>query len=849
MPSPTSTEAAMLTNVRMIAIVLFSLLAACEDTTLNARDDMPSASNPTASGDKPRMNAIALAPANELGDIMAPARTTTVEEIQPDDTLRGRLPVSCHDVAFDGIGSDICCADGEAYGPLAVVCRLASEVPTPDGQDWLYSCIPDHKPGGKAHWEGYSCLSWTHCDATTGACVPNEGYCNDAAQCDDGDACTDDLCIQNVCAHPGTDCNDGDTCTTDACVRDVCEHTVVDCDDDNRCTRDECVHGVCEHNDRQCPPGEHCVPHPPTGIEMPLCVECTNHDQCDDHNPCTDNVCALSTFSCIYIEDEMHEGRACGDGLICRDGECVRNCEDDNPCTMDYDNGSGCSHTSAGTEAFQAVGCCVNDVFYASGRGFCGAEGFAYSCEFDGVRNGWSVSWCSESPNDSEVCAEENGDAFCKLRNPWCEENADCPGPDSYYDCICNGQDELECRWEYTGVCHRRGFCETEGYHIILPCDDGDPCTEDRCEGESCGHFPVLPEPIPGGLACQTRICEPGVGWHTADNCPEEEVCQENNVCGLGCTTYDECPAGPDPCSVPTCIQGENGRGYCDTASPCHDAERCFYVPGHPEDGYTCVECSWNGDCGGDMPVCQNGTCVPNCEDADACTEDLWSGQACTHIAHEWWNGPEGCCYLGNSYHLGEAFCDGSSIPKRFVCILSEENPDWYPWMQEQNCENGERCTYGECVPYARVACAGDEDCREARECWCDDNHRFGRRCNAGGWASTCQADGYCSWGSNPCCNPALLPCDEEETCAAGMCLSDERSCTTSEDCHLDRMCDNGICVPEPCPVFDRYACRGNTVLWCGHHWPDQATFWHESYTCTGHQVCQDGACIVPDPE
>jgi hypothetical protein len=42
-------------------------------------------------------------------------------------------------------------------------------------------------------------------------------------------------------------CDDGNLCTIDACVNGVCQHVPVNCDDGNSCTIDQCINGICTH--------------------------------------------------------------------------------------------------------------------------------------------------------------------------------------------------------------------------------------------------------------------------------------------------------------------------------------------------------------------------------------------------------------------------------------------------------------------------------------------------------------------------------------------------------------------------------------------------------------------------
>jgi len=90
--------------------------------------------------------------------------------------------------------------------------------------------------------------------------------CTTDAQCDDGDACTEDACDRGACTHSPVVCDDGDACTEDACDRGVCTHSPVVCDNDN----------VCEG-------AESCDPSAGCRAGTPLV--------CDDSDPCTVDTC------------------------------------------------------------------------------------------------------------------------------------------------------------------------------------------------------------------------------------------------------------------------------------------------------------------------------------------------------------------------------------------------------------------------------------------------------------------------------------------------------------------------------------------------------------------------------
>jgi hypothetical protein len=86
---------------------------------------------------------------------------------------------------------------------------------------------------------------------------PRVTGCTSAAQCNDGNPCTQDACSSGVCQNNpvanGTVCpDDGNVCTNDACNAGSCTHpnNTSSCPDDgNTCTGDVCSGGVCTHPD------------------------------------------------------------------------------------------------------------------------------------------------------------------------------------------------------------------------------------------------------------------------------------------------------------------------------------------------------------------------------------------------------------------------------------------------------------------------------------------------------------------------------------------------------------------------------------------------------------------------
>jgi cysteine-rich repeat protein len=173
--------------------------------------------------------------------------------------------------------------------------------------------------------------------------------CQTNADCDDGNACTDDVCDPgNPSANAGG-----------------CVYSTIGCDDGNVCTDDSCDPGIgCINAPNTapcsdglfCTVGEHC--------SGGACVGATPRD-CGDLNPCTLDSCDEGGAQCVNDPAPL-EGASCNDGLFCTDpdtcqgGLCTgpaRDCSDGLLCTLDAcdENADECTHVLQGD-------CCGNGV-------------------------------------------------------------------------------------------------------------------------------------------------------------------------------------------------------------------------------------------------------------------------------------------------------------------------------------------------------------------------------------------------------------------------------------------------------------------------------------------------------
>jgi hypothetical protein len=167
-------------------------------------------------------------------------------------------------------------------------------------------------------------------DVTADDAAPFVTRCTGALSCDDGNACTTDLCdlVTGTCSHGVTVCDDANVCTTDSCdpvVGCLFAPNTNPCDDASLCTQgDVCSGGVCAGaptlvaqicalgNGTVCDGIEQC--NPATGLCEPG-IPLT----CDDGNECTTDTCDPG-FGCQFTA--VADGTACTGGT-CTGGTCL----------------------------------------------------------------------------------------------------------------------------------------------------------------------------------------------------------------------------------------------------------------------------------------------------------------------------------------------------------------------------------------------------------------------------------------------------------------------------------------------------------------------------------------------
>ena len=438
------------------------------------------------------------------------------------------------------------------------------------------------------------------CDVSAGGCaaVPRA----DGVGCDDGDAATvGDRCTAGVCAGitPSctgpADCADGDPCTEDECVDWVCAHRAAlagtVCDDGSACTVDDvcdgagsCVPGAerdCAGFASSCHIGA-CSADAGGCISVALGdgVACNDHQALTAGETCSAGVCGGgATLGCVTSADCASFGDGCNQGVCDQTSHTCHaepvadgsSCDDGDPCTLSDTCGggvcvAGAPKSCAALDAACVVGVCaattgacvtkprVNGTACSSGA-YCqvaeacvgGACTGGHVRDCSGLDAACAVGSCDEGQDACVASPRPSGTActtgdLCLLGQA-CDDAGACGGG-APPDCSAAASDSC-----HQGACDpSTGGCVSVAKQAGATCSDGSGCTlGDTCDASAVCQ-PGATKPCDDLIGCTADACVPASGACT--HTPDDAVCADTDWCnGVEvCDVAAGCVAGTPPC-------------------------------------------------------------------------------------------------------------------------------------------------------------------------------------------------------------------------------------------------------------------------------------------------------------
>lgn len=653
----------------------------------------------------------------------------------------------------------------------------------------------------------------TTTSSTTTTTVFNEcqGVTDGVGCLDDGEVCTRDLCMGEVCTHTtpqvagfscrpanGSPCDVADTCTgglgcpdqksTAACPGPVpaqlpChEGGVLFCDGhsdecppeplcslgapcnaDDQCTTGACVQGACAE------PAQACAP-------------CDSAADCAAPLVCTDNVCADPTASpCCEVGGNLLPA-----GTPCRPASDL--CDVAETCTG--------SSASCPPDAFQPA-----DTFCRSATAF-------QACDL--------ADYCTGT---SAVCPD--------IVRPAGYVCGPATGPCDEIEETCNGVSKACPLNVFSPYCQ-----PSQG-----PCDVVDDCAPEfnpnypECPADTVEPFGTVCEPPPGSpmTDCQEYICD-GTGY----------LCDRVRNRG---TTYP-CRPAVDECDV---------AELCGSPAPINpnynpEFPSCPSTDLHQPDGTPCHTVP-----AGLLGTCQSGTCVQttckydiNCPDGEVCDTSTWhcvpkavgtgQGAPCTGVNGSIIGNCTGgtfCCADMEGDGVGSYAGAGQTGRCAECCGNQQSTID--------DCDPGFECCDGRCIDVGSSVehCGG---------CTPGSNAGFGTGVDCRELENGCYRSSICDSGECLFTSQCTQPGD--------VCILPSETCTDNIFCFgnalVDPLCTSGwpdfpgcnyVCGPDPDPIGIPASCLNfgcNSDDDCCQDLVCRATCSTRDYGfCLGSRTCQ----------
>ncbi len=395
--------------------------------------------------------------------------------------------------------------------------------------------------------------------------------CNENT-CGENETCND----QTGLCEPNMGCVSDETCNGKYCHNGTCVECVRDdqCADAQKCRNNQCEYECSENS--QC--DGYCADH--------KCQACTSRSQCDDGDLCRNGKCLAPSETNIECESDDD----CSDNKVCKleNNQCVR-CVDEDDCTNNEicrsDNTCGPECTSNA----QCDGLCIDTRCVACNTSEeCGDDLICHlgACKSPGDLPEGTCNTKADCKyyNVGNIC-DHNQCVEC-VENNDCAENADAP--------VCSNNQCVQCN-DDTNCAGDAPACVD---HVCVECGDNTYCAANEGGNNVCDR--------------ETTTC---VFCASNADCQDDLVCVDKSECKVECATDDDCD-GDRRCS-------QNANMVNKRCGECFSNEECAEsVTGAICDltSYRCVECLDNTQCSADNKICQNNTCVFECDDTHACS-------------------------------------------------------------------------------------------------------------------------------------------------------------------------------------------------------------------------------------
>ena len=677
---------------------------------------------------------------------------------------------------------------------------------------------------------------------STGLCSygPIAGCCTHDLECPFGWMCEGDSCVQ---CGTAAECDDGDECTTDICTVDgLCEHLAIDgccnvdadCDDGLFCTTDSCdpqTH-ACTHADSPdpqcCNVTADCKPEDPctkyicyvnSKLNTQWCRYgppelgcCTLDGHCQDGDPCT-------LDSCQFLDPESPKGTCIYDTDPQKPNCCLSTaqCDDDDPATADVCVANQCAHTPNPLycELPTTTDMVINELQVAPSLqvGEAGEYIELYNAS-DGIIDvmGWTLI---TSNGGVHTITPENtvGSSFVTVLVPDVyfvmgrEASKDLNGgfvPHYQY-----GDDiDLPDPWETGGpVTFTLTVLDAEGTVVDeVTYDSATWPLEERRSLELTSPWAdnSLPESWRASGHHKSPSFNSPYGTKTFGLHGSPKAKNKSSLLGV---LHDDCVAPGDAslcaegrCNMQSTCEFPIADTCCTSDADCEDGDACT-IPSCDLPNNTCVDagevpgcCSTDAECSDLSPCnidrCIGATCryspdiIPNCCVADAACED---GDPCTVNtcdvdANE--------CLAPVPVQLGGGLqCCGSA----------------------DECDDGVSSTLNLCDPSTNVCIfPPDSDfCDSPSDACDDDDPCTADACDVG--AQTCQHLAIAG-----CCNSDADCADDGDLCTAETCDVLANTCgavPVDGCCNLAGECDDGLlCTADTCA---NNTCHNNDIPGC----------------------------------